>query len=154
MVDANNMNNIKDVSSSENTLSSSWMDSDPSSKSSLAYIDSVEDIIALKEAKYPIFSLAKNKARFLRMLTWYKTKNSWLDVAPLSGASRLFKEQQKLLENIRSDKMNYELDLETATLTPSQRAYRGDELKMCKVQEKMAVRLITRIQQKIKSGRR
>ena len=132
----------------------SWLSGDVAFKDSLAYVDSIEDVLLLGEDEHPIFSLAKNKARFLRMLSWYKNKNSWLEVAPLSGASRLFKEQQKLLENIRSDKMNYELDLEITTLTPSQRAYRSDEFKMCKLQEKMAVQLITRVQSKIKSGRR
>lgn len=120
----------------------------------LKVIDEVENILDLKEAQYPKFTLAKNKARFLRMLTWYKNKETWLDVAPLSGVSKTFKQQSKELEGIRANKLDYEMELETGTLTPSQRSYRCDELKMCKVHEKMAVHLISKMQLKIKSGRR
>ncbi len=117
-------------------------------------LDSIDNILDLDEAQYPKFTLAKNKARFLRMLSWYKNKEEWLDVAPVSGVSKLFKQQTKELEGIRSNKMDYEMELETGTLTPSQRSYRRDELKMCKVHEKMAVHLIAKMQVKIKSGRR
>lgn len=117
-------------------------------------IDRVDNILNLEESEYPKFTLAKNKARFLRMLTWYKGKEQWLDVAPLSGVSKLFKQQTKELEGIRANKLDYEMELETGTLTPSQRSYRSDELKMCKVHEKMAVHLISKMQVKIKSGRR
>lgn len=117
-------------------------------------IDEIDNILDLDEDSYPKFTLAKNKARFLRMLTWYKNKETWLDVAPLSGVSKLFKQQSKELEGIRANKLDYEMELETGTLTPSQRSYRSDELKMCKVQEKMAVQLIAKMQVKIKSGRR
>ncbi len=117
-------------------------------------IDDIENILNLSESEYPKFTLAKNKARFQRMLTWYKSKESWLEVAPLSGVNKLFKQQSKELEGIRSNKLDYEMELETGTLTPSQRSYRSDELKMCKVQEKMAVQLIAKMQVKIKSGRR
>lgn len=120
----------------------------------LAFIDSIENILDLNEDEYPVFTLAKNKARFLRMLAWYKNKETWLDVAPISGVSKLFKQQSKELEGIRANKLDYEMELETGTLTPSQRSYRRDELKMCKVQEKMAVHLIAKMQVKIKSGRR
>ena len=120
----------------------------------LAFIDQIENILELDEAQYPTFTLAKNKARFLRMLTWYKAKEQWLDVAPLSGVNKLFKQQTKELEGIRANKLDYEMELETGTLTPSQRSYRRDELKMCKVHEKMAVQLIAKMQIKIKSGRR
>jgi len=120
----------------------------------LKVIDEVENILDLQEAQYPKFTLAKNKARFLRMLTWYKNKETWLDVAPLSGVSKTFKQQSKELEGIRANKLDYEMELETGTLTPSQRSYRCDELKMCKVHEKMAVHLISKMQLKIKSGRR
>ena len=120
----------------------------------LKVIDEVENILDLKEEQYPKFTLAKNKARFLRMLTWYKNKETWLDVAPLSGVSKTFKQQSKELEGIRANKLDYEMELETGTLTPSQRSYRCDELKMCKVHEKMAVHLISKMQLKIKSGRR
>ncbi len=120
----------------------------------LNMIDRIENILDLKDNEYPVFTLAKNKARFLRMLAWYKQKETWLDVAPLSGVSKLFKQQTKELEGIRANKLDYEMELETGTLTPSQRSYRRDELKMCKVHEKMAVHLIAIMQVKIKSGRR
>jgi len=120
----------------------------------LRMIDEIENILDLDEKDYPVFTLAKNKARFLRMLTWYRNKETWLEVAPLSGVSKLFKQQSKELEGIRSNKLDYEMELETGTLTPSQRSYRRDELKMCKVHEKMAVHLIAKMQVKIKSGRR
>src|SRR3954464_15570525 len=117
-------------------------------------LEQIDNILDLDEQQYPRFTLAKNKARFLRMLSWYKNKEEWLDVAPLSGVNKLFKQQTKELEGIRSSKLDYEMELETGTLTPSQRSYRRDELKMCKVQEKMAVHLISKLQVKIKSGRR
>ena len=84
----------------------------------------------------------------------YRGKEEWIEVAPLSGVNKLFKQQTKELEGIRANKMDYEMELETGTLTPSQRSYRRDELKMCKVHEKMAVHLISKLQKKIKSGRR
>ncbi len=117
-------------------------------------LDEVENILELDETKGPKFTLAKNKARFLRMVSWYRQKEEWIEVAPLSGVTKLFKQQTKELEGIRSSKLDYEMELETGTLTPSQRSYRKDELKMCKVQEKMAVHLISKLQLKIKSGRR
>lgn len=117
-------------------------------------LDSIDDILDLTEEQYPKFTLAKNKARFLRMVSWYKNKQEWLEVAPLSGVTKLFKQQTKELVGIRSNKLDYEMELETGTLTPSQRSYRRDELKMCKVHEKMAVNLISKMQVKIKSGRR
>lgn len=120
----------------------------------LALLDQVENILELADAQFPQFTLAKNKARFLRMFSWYKSKEEWLEVAPISGVSKLFKQQTKELEGIRSNKMDYEMELEMGTLTPSQRSYRKDELKMCKVHEKMAVHLISKMQVKIKSGRR
>ncbi|MFN7730242.1 MAG: hypothetical protein ACK5P7_13870 [Bdellovibrio sp.] len=117
-------------------------------------LDDIENILDLEEAAYPKFTLAKNKARFLRMVAWYRQKEEWIEVAPVSGVSKLFKQETKGLEGIRSAKLDYEMELETGTLTPSQRSYRKDELKMCKVQEKMAVHLISKLQIKIKSGRR
>ena len=117
-------------------------------------LDKYDNILELEEAQYPQFTLAKNKARFLRMVSWYRQKEEWIEVAPLSGVSKLFKQQTKELEGIRANKLDYEMELETGTLTPSQRSYKKDELKMCKVQEKMAVQLITKMQIKIKSGRR
>lgn len=117
-------------------------------------LDEIENILELEEARYPKFTLAKNKARFLRMVSWYRQKEEWIEVGPLSQVSKLFKQETKQLEGIRSSKLDYEMELETGTLTPSQRSYRKDELKMCKVQEKMAVHLISKLQLKIKSGRR
>lgn len=117
-------------------------------------LDEIENILELNDAQYPKFTLAKNKARFLRMVSWYRAKEEWIEVAPLSGVTKLFKQQTKELEGIRSSKLDYEMELETGTLTPSQRSYRKDELKMCRVQEKMAVHLISKLQLKIKSGRR
>lgn len=117
-------------------------------------LDEIENILDLEEAQFPKFTLAKNKARFLRMVSWYRQKEEWIEVAPLSGVTKLFKQQTKELEGIRSSKLDYEMELETGTLTPSQRSYRRDELKMCKVQEKMAVHLISKLQLKIRSGRR
>lgn len=117
-------------------------------------LDQIDNILALEESQYPKFTLAKNKARFLRMVNWYKAKEEWIDVAPISGVTKHFKQQSKELEGIRANKLDYEMELETGTLTPSQRSYKKDELKMCKVQEKMAVHLITKLQKKIKSGRR
>lgn len=117
-------------------------------------LDKFDNILELDEAEYPQFTLAKNKARFLRMVSWYRAKEEWIEVAPLSGVNKLFKRQTKELEGIRANKMDYEMELETGTLTPSQRSYRRDELKMCKVHEKMAVHLISKLQVKIKSGRR
>jgi len=116
--------------------------------------DAVENILELPDTDFPKFTLAKNKARFLRMVSWYRQKEEWIEVAPLSGVQKLFKQQSKELEGIRASKMDYEMELETGTLTPSQRSYKKDELKMCRVQEKMAVHLISKLQLKIKSGRR
>lgn len=126
----------------------------PEAEDDIHWIDAIDNILELTEAQFPKFTLAKNKARFLRMMSWYKGKEEWLDVAPLSGVSKLFKQQTKELEGIRANKLDYEMELETGTLTPSQRSYRRDELKMCKVHEKMAVHLISKMQVKIKSGRR
>jgi len=120
----------------------------------LINLDDIENILDLEENQFPRFTLAKNKARFLRMVSWYRQKEEWIEVAPVSGVTKLFKQQTKELEGIRSSKLDYEMELETGTLTPSQRSYRKDELKMCKVQEKMAVHLISKLQIKIKSGRR
>lgn len=110
----------------------------------------IKNVLEMKEKDFPVFTLAKNKARFFRMFTWYKNKNAWLSVAPLSSVKKMFKEQTKGLEGIRENKMDYEMDLEQGTLTPSQRSYRLDELNMCKIHEKMAVYLISSMQKKIK----
>jgi len=117
------------------------------------YGKNYDDILAMNENDYPEFTLAKNKARFLRMVNWYKQKQEWLEVAPLSGLTKLFKQQTKELEGIRSSKMDYEMELEMDTLTPSQRSYRKDELKMYEMHERMAVSLISKMQLKLKSDR-
>ena len=113
-----------------------------------------ENILSLDEGDYPQFTLAKNKARFYRMINWYKGKQEWLDIAPVSATQTLLKQQKKELSDIRSHKSDYEWELEMGTLTPSQQSYRRDELKMCEVHEKMAVSLISRIHSKVKPGRR
>lgn len=144
----NNVDLVRKPQDVKNVLQNTDVDDD------FHLLDQIDNILDLDEQQYPRFTLAKNKARFLRMLSWYKNKEEWLDVAPLSGVNKLFKQQTKELEGIRSSKLDYEMELETGTLTPSQRSYRRDELKMCKVQEKMAVHLISKMQVKIKSGRR
>ncbi|MEK7354973.1 MAG: hypothetical protein AAB250_00890 [Bdellovibrionota bacterium] len=50
-------------------------------------LDTVSDILELTEDQYPRFTLAKNKARFLRMVSWYKNKQEWLEVAPVRRKS-------------------------------------------------------------------
>ncbi len=117
-------------------------------------VDSIDNILELKPDQFPRFTLAKNKARFLRMVSDYRSKQEWLDVAPLSGVTKLFKQQTKELVGIRAKKLDYEMEIEMGTLTPVQISHRRDELKMCKVQEKMAVSLISKMQVKIRSGRR
>ena len=114
-------------------------------------LNSVKNILDVEESKYPDFALAKNKARFRKKLTWYKSKKDWLDIAPAQKISKLFKQQTRELESIRASKMDYEMELETASLTPSQRSYRKDELKMCRAHEKMAIQLISKMQLKFKS---
>ena len=112
-----------------------------------------DNILHLDESEYPQFVLAKNKARFLRMVSWYKSKQEWLEIAPNSGLIKLFKQQAKELDGIRANKLDYEMEIEMGTLTPSQTSYRKDELKMCEAHERMAVSLMARMQAKIKSGR-
>ena len=116
----------------------------------IAHLDKIKNILDVDESQYPSFVLAKNKARFKKKLVWYKTKKDWLDVAPVYKVNKLFKQQSKELEVIRSNKLDYEMELETCSLTPSQRSHRKDELKMCKIHEKMAVQLITKMQLKFK----
>ncbi len=116
----------------------------------IAHLDKIKNILDVDESQHPSFVLAKNKARFRKKLTWYKSKKDWLDVAPVYKVNKLFKQQSKELECIRSNKMDYEMELETCSLTPSQRSHRKDELKMCKIHEKMAIQLITKMQLKFK----
>ena len=116
----------------------------------LAQMDKIKNILDVDESQHPAFVLAKNKARFKKKLVWYKSKKDWLDVAPFHKVNKLFKQQSKELEVIRSNKLDYEMELETCSLTPSQKLHRKDELKMCKVHEKMAIQLITKIQMKFK----
>ena len=114
-------------------------------------LNQMKDILDAAETTHPQFALAKNKARFKKKLVWYKNKKSWLDIAPIQKINKLFKQQTRELESIRSSKMDYEMELETASLTPSQRSYRKDELKMCRAHEKMAIQLISKMQLKFKS---
>ena len=113
-------------------------------------LSQIKDILDLSEENYPEFVLAKNKARFKKKMLWYRAKKDWLDIAPLHKINKLFKQQTKELEGIRSSKLDYEMELETGSLTPSQRAYRKDELKMCRVHEKMAIQLLSKIQMKVR----
>lgn len=110
----------------------------------------IKDILDIPESSYPEFVLAKNKARFRKKLIWYKAKKDWLDIAPYHKINKLFKQQSKELAGIRSSKLDYEMELEMGSLTPSQKAYRKDELKMCRVHEKMAVQLLSKIQLKFR----
>ena len=114
-------------------------------------LNQIQNILDIKETSYPEFYLAKNKARFRKKLSWYKTKKDWLDIAPILKVAKLFKQQTKELDMIRSHKLDYEMELETTSLTPSQRSYRKDELKMCRAHEKMAIQLITKMKVKFKS---
>ena len=114
-------------------------------------LNSMKNILDVTESQHPEFALAKNKARFKKKLIWYKNKKDWLDIAPAQKINKLFKQQTRELESIRSSKMDYEMELETASLTPSQRSYRKDELKMCRAHEKMAIQLISKMQIKFKS---
>ncbi len=113
-------------------------------------LSQIKDILDLSEKNYPEFVLAKNKARFKKKMIWYRAKKDWLDIAPFHKINKLFKQQTKELEGIRSSKLDYEMELETGSLTPSQRAYRKDELKMCRVHEKMAIQLLSKIQLKVR----
>ncbi len=117
-------------------------------------LNSMKNILDAEESQYPDFALAKNKARFKKKLVWYKSKKDWLDIAPIQKINKLFKQQTRELESIRASKMDYEMELETASLTPSQRSYRKDELKMCRAHEKMAIQLISKMQLKFKSQSR
>ena len=77
-------------------------------------LEKYDNILDLDEKDYPQFTLAKNKARFLRMVTWYRGKEEWIQVAPLSGVNKLFKQQTKELEGIRANKMDYDCLLYTS----------------------------------------
>ena len=111
-------------------------------------LSQIKDILDIPEEEYPEFVLAKNKARFKKKMIWYKSKKDWLDIAPFHKLNKLFKQQSKELEGIRANKLDYEIELETGSLTPSQRSYKKDELKMCRVHEKMAIQLLSKIQMK------
>ena len=114
-------------------------------------LNSMKNILDAEPDLHPDFALAKNKARFRKKLTWYKSKKDWLDIAPIQKINKLFKQQTRELESIRTHKMDYEMELETSSLSPSQRSYRKDELKMCRAHEKMAIQLISKMQLKFKS---
>ncbi len=117
----------------------------------MASLNNIGNILDVGESLHPKFALAKNKARFHKKLVWYKAKKDWLNIAPIPKVNKLFKQQTRELEFIRASKMDYEMELETARLTPSQRSCRKDELKMCRAHEKMAIQLISKIQVKFKA---
>ena len=137
-------NNVSSSAPAVSTFSSIMEDED------IARLDKIKNILDVDESQYPSFVLAKNKARFRKKMVWYKAKKDWLDVAPVYKVNKLFKQQSKELEAIRSNKLDYEMDLETRSLTASQKTHRKDELKMCKIHEKMAIQLITKMQLKFK----
>ena len=114
-------------------------------------LNKIKNILDVSDSEHPQFVLAKNKARFRKKLMWYKSKKDWLDIAPVQKIIKLLKQQTKELGAIRANKMDYEMELETSSLTPSQRSYRKDELKMCRAHEKMAIQLIAKMQIKFKS---
>lgn len=114
-------------------------------------LNNIENILDIEEEDYPRFVLSKNKARFGKKLMWYKEKKDWLDIAPVSEMRSFSKKEDKKLNEIRSDKIKYEMRIETATLTPSQRSYIKDELKMCRACEKMAIQVVAKAQIKSKS---
>lgn len=116
----------------------------------IVHLDKIKNILDVDSSQYPSFVLAKNKARFKKKLVWYKAKKDWLDVAPVHKVNKLFKQQSKELDVIRSNKLDYEMEIETSSLTSSQKIHRKDELKMCKIHEKMAIQLITKMQLKFK----
>lgn len=118
----------------------------------MVYLNQIKNILDIDESEHPEFILAKNRLRFKKKLSWYKRKKDWLDIAPIQRINKLFKQQTKELESIRSDKLDYQMELETAiSLTPHLYAKIFDELKMCRAHEKMAIQLITKMQVKFKS---
>lgn len=116
----------------------------------MVHLNNLKNILDVDEADHPEFTLAKNKARFKKKLLWYKSKKDWLDIASMQKINKLFKEQMRELETIRSNKMDCEIELETVSLTPSQKSYRKDELKILRAYEKMAIQLVSKIQLKFK----
>ncbi len=114
-------------------------------------LNKIKNILDIQESEHPEFILAKNRLRFKKKLTWYKGKKDWLDIAPIQKINKLFKQQTKELETIRSNKLDYQMELETVSLTPHLYDKVFDELKMCRAHEKMAIQLITKMQVKFKS---
>jgi len=114
-------------------------------------LNNIKNILDVEESSYPEFILAKNRLRFKKKLNWYKGKKDWLDIAPIQKINKLFKQQTKELETIRSNKLDYQMELETISLTPHLYDKVFDELKMCRAHEKMAIQLITKMQVKFKS---
>lgn len=151
MNDSSN-NNINNVNTAPSDLKEEASPSYTSimEEEDMVRLSRIKDILDIEEQDYPEFVLAKNKARFRKKLIWYKAKKDWLDIAPFHKINKLFKQQTKELEGIRGSKLDYEIELEAGSLTPSQRAYRKDELKMCRVHEKMAVQLLSKIQMKFR----
>ncbi|MGI9549188.1 MAG: hypothetical protein ACR2M7_04355 [Bdellovibrionales bacterium] len=114
-------------------------------------LNNIKNILDIEEELHPEFILAKNRLRFKKKLSWYKAKKDWLDIAPIQKINKLFKQQTKELETIRSNKLDYQMELETISLTPHLYDKVFDELKMCRAHEKMAIQLITKMQIKFKS---
>lgn len=114
-------------------------------------LNDIKNILDIDESKHPEFILAKNRLRFKKKLSWYKTKKDWLNIAPLQKINKLFKQQAKELEVIRSNKLDYQMELETISLTPHLYDKVFDELKMCRAHEKMAIQLIAKMQLKFKT---
>ena len=97
---------------------------------------------------------AKQEAALQKYVPIAQELKNALQSTQTEAAAELFKQQTKELVGIRAKKLDYEMEIEMGTLTPVQISHRRDELKMCKVQEKMAVSLISKMQVKIRSGRR
>ena len=118
---------------------------------SMINLNNIKNILDIDESEHPEFILAKNRLRFKKKLAWYKGKKDWLNIAPIQKVHKLFKQQSKELEVIRSNKLDYQMELETISLTPHLYDKVFDELRMCRAHEKMAIQLIAKMQLKFKS---
>lgn len=114
-------------------------------------LNNIKNILDIEESEHPEFILAKNRLRFKKKLSWYKNKKDWLNIAPIQKINKLFKQQAKELEIIRSNKLDYQMELENISLTPHLYDKVFDELKMCRAHEKMAIQLIAKMQLKFKA---
>ena len=109
-----------------------------------------ENILALPNKELPTFALAKNRSRFARLINTYKQLSNDLEITTMKSLREFFKKEANQLKSLRENKLEYEMELETGNLTPSQKSYKEDELKMCQAHEKMGVHIVTKIQEKIK----